>query len=661
MNLSRSLLKRKNFWVILICDLILLSLCYYGAYWLRFDRGGFNPLIRAQIIQTIIPIVAMQIACFFFFDVYRGMWRYVGIKDLLNLLKGTITSAVLFVGYLALFYHFSGVSRGVIFIDAILTIILIGGFRLAIRMFYQKQGDFSEELMFWRRSHRVFKKVFIIGTGPLAEKLFREIDEFRKLKYRVIGFVDGNQNYKGMKIHGVPILGSIRELPQLISFYEIEEILIVGSDLKAEEISKIVEMCGDCGVRFKVIPELSDRLNRGISDNLRDINLEDLMDREPVQLDMRIVRSEIEGQSVLVTGAGGSIGSELCRQILSYHPAKLVLVDNAETPLYQIDLELNSLKTSKSRTLIIPCIGDVRSRRSLERIFRLHRPQLVYHAAAYKHVPMMELSPLDAINNNVIGTFKLATIACKFDVRKFVMISTDKAVRPTSIMGATKRAAELVVQAMSGNGISFIVVRFGNVLGSNGSVVPLFQRQIMSGGPVTVTHPEITRYFMTIPEAVMLVLQAGAFGKGGELFLLDMGKPVKIDDLARNMIRLAGLVPGRDVMIEYVGLRPGEKLYEELLIEGEGIIDTCNEKIKVCNTFSRIDDNSLFEAIEHFQLLLKTSGDNDAALKVLERLVPDFRRETVEESPILRSDIAGNIQESKTTSRGLLKFKRSSS
>jgi FlaA1/EpsC-like NDP-sugar epimerase len=625
---SKSLFIRKNFWVIFVCDVILLSICHYGSYWLRFDKE-FNSIIRVQILSTIIPMVVLKIACFFFFDVYRGMWRYAGIKDLINVIKGSITGSLIFVVYHAIFFRFADISRGVIFIDLFLTILFIGGLRLSIRLFYQKQGDFSEELMFWRRSQRIFKKVLIIGTGPLAEKLFREIDESRKLKYKVIGFIDGNQKNEGMKIHGIPILGSMRELPGLISFYEIDEIFLVGSDLKAKEISNIVELCGDYGVRFKVIPTLVDTLSRGISDNLRDINLEDLMDRESIQLDMEIVRSEIEGQSVIVTGAGGSIGSEISRQILLYNPAQLILLDNAETPLYQIDLELSSLKPSDSKTMIIPCIGDVRSRRSLERIFRLYRPQLVYHAAAYKHVPMMELSPLDAINNNIIGTFKLATIACKYHVRKFVMISTDKAVRPTSIMGATKRAAELIMQALSGNGSSFIVVRFGNVLGSNGSVVPLFHKQIISGGPVTVTHPEITRYFMTIPEAVMLVLQAGSIGKGGELFLLDMGKPVKIDDLARNMIRLAGLVPGRDIMIEYVGLRPGEKLYEELLIEGEGIIDTCNEKIKVCNTFSRINEKSLFEAIEHFQLLLKTSGDNDAALKILMRLVPDFKNWTV--------------------------------
>jgi FlaA1/EpsC-like NDP-sugar epimerase len=501
-----------------------------------------------------------------------------------------------------------------------------------IRLYYQRESAFVDDLLFWRKSLRGRKNILIVGTGPRAEKLMREIHENRKINYQVIGFVDMGTMHKGMKIHGIPILGSVLDLPQLVSFYGIEDILIADSDLKSKDIGAIVEMCGNCRVRFKVIPSLSERMSQGESDTLRDIKLEDLMDRAPVQLDMEIVRAEIEGQTILITGAGGSIGSELCRQILRYSPDKLVLIDNAETPLYQIDMELNSLKAPNSKTEVIPCIGDVRSRRSLERIFHRYKPQYVYHAAAYKHVPMMELSPIDAINNNIIGTFKLATLSCKYHVKKFVLISTDKAVRPTSVMGATKRVAELVVQAISGNGTRFVVVRFGNVLGSNGSVVPLFQKQIASGGPVTVTHPEVTRYFMTIPEAVMLVLQAGAIGKGGELFLLDMGRPVKIDDLARNMIRLSGLVPDRDIKVEYIGLRPGEKLYEELLIDGEGIIDTSYEKIKVCNTCSRIDERDLFGGIEHFSLLVKNSGDSKTALKTLERLIPDFKRENIPDS-----------------------------
>jgi len=621
---------RKNFWTVLLADILLLIFSYGCAYAIRFV-GSITPETHQQFLHTLAPLLAIKLCCFFSFDLYRGMWRYVGIRDLVNILKASLCSGLLFVVYLAIFQNFIGVSRSVIVIDLLFTIISIGGLRLMIRLYYQKDSAFVDELIFWRKSLRNRKNILIVGTGPRAEKLMREIQENSKLSHRVIGFIEITDTFTGMKIHGAPILGNLTDLPQLIPYYEIEDILIADSDLDARDIGRIVETCGDCGVRFKVIPSLSERMSQGEAQILRDIKLEDLMDRAPVSLDMEIVRSEIEHQTIFVTGAGGSIGSELCRQILRYNPERLVLIDNAETPLYQIDMELNSLKGAESSTQIIPCIGDVRSRRSLERIFRRYPPQYVYHAAAYKHVPMMEHSPLDAINNNIIGTFKLATMSCKYHVKKFVLISTDKAVRPTSVMGATKRIAELVVQAISGNGTRFVVVRFGNVLGSNGSVVPLFQKQIASGGPVTVTHPEVTRYFMTIPEAVMLVLQAGAIGKGGELFLLDMGRQVKIADLARNMIRLSGFVPDRDIRIEYIGLRPGEKLYEELLIDGEGIIDTAFEKIKVCNTYSRIDEKELFEGIERFTLLLKNSGDSRAAMKIIERLVPDFKRETVAE------------------------------
>jgi len=621
------MMKKINFWFIIVFDVLILTFCYYGAYWIRFE-GNINPALQTLFSNTLLPLLASKLCCFFIFDLYRGMWRYAGIRDLMNIVKGTLSGTLLFIIYLAMFYHFTDVSRGVILIDMLLTVISIGGFRLMIRIYYQRKPYYADELMSWNKSIKKSKNILIVGTGPLAERLFREIHDSRKLNYKVLGFIEVDHAHKGMKIHGVPILGSIKELPRLILFYEIEDVLIGEPDLKAKDISLIVELCGNCGVRFKVIPTLSERITQGISDNLRDINLEDLMDREPIKLNMEIVRSEIEGRTVLITGAGGSIGSELCRQIFSYNPAKMILLDNAETPLYQIDMELKALSSAKSKIDIFPCIGDIRSRKSLDRIFKTHKPQLVYHAAAYKHVPMMELSPIDAINNNIIGTFKLATIASKYNVTKFVMISTDKAVRPTSVMGATKRVAELVVQVLSGNRTPFIVVRFGNVLGSNGSVVPLFQRQIAAGGPVTVTHPEVTRYFMTISEAVMLVLQAGSVGRGGELFLLDMGKPVKIVDLARNMIRLAGYVPDRDIKITYIGLRPGEKLNEELLIDGEGIVDTPFEKIKVCNTFSRIDEEVLFGGIEQFNLLLKNSGDPDVALKILERLVPDFKCET---------------------------------
>jgi len=334
------------------------------------------------------------------------------------------------------------------------------------------------------------------------------------------------------------------------------------------------------------------------------------------------------GKRVAVTGAGGSIGSELCRQILQYNPSSLILIDNAEPPLFHIDMELRGMLRAGSEVRIVPCIGDVRSRHSIERIFRSHSPQLVYHAAAYKHVPMMELAPIDTVNNNVIGTFKVASLACKYHVEDFVLISTDKAVKPTSVMGATKRVAELVVQALSGNDTRFIVVRFGNVLGSNGSVVPLFQQQIAAGGPVTVTHPDVTRSFMTIHEAVMLVLQAGAIGNGGELFLLDMGRPVKILDMARNMIRLAGLVPDRDVKISFIGLRPGEKSTKSFSSTVKASWIPRTRKSRSVAPAVRSMRRASLEGIERMNLLVKNSGDAEAALAILEALVPDFRRET---------------------------------
>jgi FlaA1/EpsC-like NDP-sugar epimerase len=619
------MLRKTNFWIILAADVVILACCYLGAGLIRFE-GTVPPAARDQLLANLVPLVGAKLICFFSFDLYRGVWRYTGINDLINLITASFAGTLLNMAFLAFFASFEIVSRGVVLIDLLLTIVCIGGFRLAIRLYYQQNSTFMDELMFWRKAVKSRRKVLVVGTGPEAEKLMREMHENSGVLYKVVGFVETDHDHSGMKIHGIPVLGSLAAIPQLVSDHGIEDIFIAGNGLEPTDMRSLIEVLGASGVRFKKVPSLEERMTQGVFNSLRDIKLDDLMERDPVKVDMGVVRAEIEGRCVAVTGAGGSIGSELSRQILRYCPTKLILIDNAETPLYRIDMELNTQRPEGCAVELIPCIGDVRSRRSIERIFKAYKPQLVYHAAAYKHVPMMELAPVDAVNNNVIGTFKVASLACKYHAEKFVLISTDKAVKPTSVMGATKRVAELVVQGLSGNGTRFIVVRFGNVLGSNGSVVPLFQQQIASGGPVTVTHPEITRYFMTIPEAVMLVLQAGAMGKGGELFLLDMGRPVKIADLARNMIRLAGLVPEREIRIEYIGLRPGEKLYEELLIDGEGIVDTPYEKIKVCTTCSRIDEARLFEGIEHMSLLVKGSGDPKAALSILERLVPDFRR-----------------------------------
>ncbi len=614
------LILRMHFWVVLACDIASLCLCYYGAYWLCFNRE-MDASVGHLFAVTLIPLLSCKIVCFFLFDLYRGMWRYTGINDLLNIIKASVFGSSAFVAYLAIFGYFSGVLKSLVVADAVFTIVAVGGLRLLVRLYCQREPDFMEGIMFRRKVERSCRRALIVGTGSLAERLLRELVDTKTMKYEVVGFVHENVGQNGLKIHGVPIMGALADIPALVIYNRIDDILIAVSDIENRQIVTVVEACAGLDVRFKVIPSLMERIDVSVTKNLRDIKIEDLLGRESVKIDMNMVRQEIEGKRVLVTGAGGSIGSELARQILGFNPQVLILLDNSETPLYSIEKELAGIN---AESMVVPCIADVRSPNGLERVFAKHKPEYVYHAAAYKHVPMMELCPLAAVDNNTIGTYKVASAACKHHAKKFVMISTDKAVRPTSVMGATKRMAEMVVQSMNGNGTQFSVVRFGNVLGSNGSVVPLFEKQIASGGPVTVTHPDITRYFMTIPEAVMLVLQSGTIGQGGELFLLDMGKQVKIIDLARNMIRLAGLIPDKDVQIEYVGMRPGEKLYEELLIEGEDVISTSYDKINICQGENGIDKEALYGAIEDLKRIEKDVASQDRVLDIIERIVPRY-------------------------------------
>ncbi len=437
----------------------------------------------------------------------------------------------------------------------------------------------------------------------------------------MIGFVDDDPQKKGLRLGGVPVLGGVAQLPKLLKEHQIEEVVIAVPSAPKKVIRGIVACCKRSGVHFKTLPAIPELIDGTVSvSQLRNVEIEDLLGREPVQLDQQSICSYLAGKRVLVTGAAGSIGSEICRQICSYGPAKLLLVDHAETPLYQIEKEL----TARFPDLrIVPIIADIRRRDRVEALFDSFLPQVVFHAAAYKHVPMMEYNPMEAVSNNLGGTVNLAAAAHACGVEKFVMISTDKAVNPTNVMGASKRAAELYVQALAqGSRSCFTTVRFGNVLGSNGSVIPLFKEQIKKGGPITVTDPRVVRYFMTIPEACQLVLQAGCMGKGGDIFVLDMGEPVRILDLAEELIRLSGMTPREDIEIEFSGLRPGEKLYEELLIEGEGVMPTSHDKIRVVGAVPY--DFAAVQAMTSLLLQSAEGLDSGAVLQRLKEAVPEF-------------------------------------
>ncbi len=618
----KNIIMKKNFWVILLIDITLLVSSYYLAFYFRFE--GKIPAVMLHLLKmTILPVIIIKVSSFLFFDLYKGMWRYTGINDLMNIMKATVLSIGIFILYLVAVYSFSGISRSVIIADGLLTIFFIGGSRLSIRMFYQMVTDISRGSI-KQGKHNLEKRVIIVGTGPLAERISRELSNENNDRMIIAGFIDETGSNKGMKIHGIPILGPLKDINKTIQHLEIDDVLIALPGMKPESIREIIDACSGLGVSFKVIPSFEEIINGRVAAQLRELRIEDLLNRDPVYLDMTSVSKSLKGKVVLVTGGAGSIGSELARQILSFSPSQLILLDNAETPLFNIEMELKEINV---QTEIIPCIGDIRTTRGLERIFNKYHPEFIYHAAAYKHVPLMEIMPIDAVNNNILGTYKLATVAMKYGAHKFVMISTDKAVKPSSVMGVTKRIAEMVVQSLNGKGTIFSVVRFGNVLGSNGSVVPIFDKQIKGGGPVKITHPDVTRYFMTIREASMLVLQAGAMSKGGELFLLDMGSPVKIVDLARSMIRLAGYTPDKDIKIVYTGLRPGEKLHEELLIYGEDVVQSVYEKIKVCTNSNGFDKNMLMNYIEQLELLVNEFSEEKDVMDIINTLVPAYKQQ----------------------------------
>jgi FlaA1/EpsC-like NDP-sugar epimerase len=627
----KHLFKKRNFWIILCIDFFLLCLAYFLSYFIRFE-GKISPEEISNFKNTVWLIILFKLFVFFMFNLYRGMWRYTSISDLINIIKATFVSSTVIILTILYLRRFEGYPRSVFIIDAFLTLFFIGGIRFFIRFFHQTPtsdltsiGRFS----FFQNTREGLKRLFIIGAGDAGEKILREFQSNPRLKYNVIGFVDDNSKKHGMQIHGVPVLGDMDHLSILAKEHEIDEILIAIASATRKEMRQIVDLCKETSLKYRIIPGMGELIDGRLTvKSIRDVAYEDLMGRETVQLEMEKIGNYIKNKSILVTGAGGSIGSELCRQVAHFFPRNLILLDRTENNLYQIEVEL---RWEFPYLQCSPILGNVMNRETLTRIFLRYRPDVVFHAAAYKHVPIMELNPWETIFTNIIGTHSLLEVVKEFEVDRFVLVSTDKAVRPSNVMGASKRVAELLTQCYNNsfNPTRFMSVRFGNVIGSSGSVIPLFKRQIEKGGPITVTHPEVTRYFMTIPEAAQLILQAGSMGEGGEIFILDMGSPIKILDLARDLIRLSGFEPDEDIEIKFIGLRPGEKLYEELITEGEGIFPTSHEKISVLRKPS-CDLNWLKTKIDELTALAEKQ-DAVGIKRKLKEILPEYEPYNPEE------------------------------
>jgi len=598
--------------IVFISDLFLIATALCSAFLLRFDfliPESTLPLFWEclMVVLLVKPLVFISIGF------YQSMWRYASLRDGIEIFKGVTIASILAVASVFFLRQFTPIPRSIFLLDWILLFTLLAASRLIWRIY--------------RESYIVARscsgpRAVIVGAGEAGSLLLKEIRRHPHTAYNIIGFIDDDPDKKGMKLHGISVLGSTRKLKEIIRLHEIEDVIIAMPSADSKVIRNIVDSCKNANVTFKTLPSIGELIDGTLSiSQIKNVEIEDLLGREPVVMDKELIGGYLTGKRVLITGAAGSIGSEICRQVALFEPAKLILLDQAETPLYEIEKELTA---AFPELRILPMIADVRDNSLVELAFEEFTPQVVFHAAAYKHVPMMEYNPAQAVLNNIFGTINIADAANRFKVQHFVMISTDKAVNPTNVMGATKRAAEIYIQALSRTSATkFTTVRFGNVLGSNGSVIPLFKEQIAKGGPVTVTDRRIIRYFMTIPEATQLVLQAGSMGSGSEILILDMGEPVRIVDLAEELIRLSGLTPYKDIDIVFTGLRPGEKLFEELLIDGEGIMPTTHQKIRLLAPV-KIDMAPVKSELE---LISAAARSNDICklIESLKRLVPEFK------------------------------------
>ncbi len=598
--------------IVVLVHLGLWTVGFAVSLQLRFD-GSISQPWRSRAPLALLVLLACRLVAYYVAGLFHGLWRYAGLPELKNLVQATTLASLAFVG-IGTMVHESQMPRSVYVGEWLSAIVLVGGVRFAIRLFKERQ----------RPRNPLATPTLIIGAGDAGESLLRDVQRHQDGKWEIVGFLDDDPHKLGASVREVRVLGPADEgtLRRQIEEQGIKLVVLAITTAPGKRIREVLGICRRLGVQTKTIPSLSHRMTTGEIDfdAIREVSIDDLLRREPVKLDVNQVESFIEGRTLLVTGAGGSIGSELVRQALWFKPKKILLFDHDENALYQIERELRAKDLTSE---IVMLVGDITDRERVEAVFRRYRPEVVLHAAAHKHVPMMEKNVSEAVKNNVFGTQLVADAAHAFGAQAFAMISTDKAVNPTSVMGTSKRVAEMIIQGRAATSTTtrFVAVRFGNVLGSAGSVVPLFREQIARGGPVTVTHPDMRRYFMTIPEAAQLVLQAGALGGRGEIFVLDMGEPIKIVDLARDMIELSGLRPDIDIDIEFTGLRPGEKLFEELLLTGEAFDKTPHPKIVV----GRIQSTPM-DPLKRLLAKLRSAAEvgDDAAVRAgLAELVPE--------------------------------------
>jgi len=605
-----ALLVRRQAIATAIATLAVSTVAYVLAFALRFDVSIPPQFVRV-LIATLPLLLVCKLVAFWSCRLYAGSWLHVSINDVEDIVRGNVLAGALFLAAMVFVYGLDGFPRAIFPLDLMLSTAALAGVRIAIRVGRERRERSGVR--------RIESLAVIIGAGNAGIRLLQELETRRRGRIAVVGFVDDDPAKQGRRICGVPVLGGVDDLVEIAPAHDVEEALIAIPSASGAALRRIVQTCTEAKLRHRVLPTLAELVEgRVIYTQMREVKVDDLLARQPVRLDLERVRSLVGGRRVLVTGAAGSIGSELCRQLAARDPERLVLYDRHENGVFLLEMEL---RARFPQVRLEPVLGDVLLPDQLDAIFGVHRPDIIFHAAAYKHVPIAERNVIEAVRNNVLGTRNVARAAIAHGAREFVLVSTDKAVRPTSVMGVTKRVAELLVQEPQGSGCRFVAVRFGNVLGSSGSVVPLFREQIARGGPVTVTHADVTRYFMTIPEAAQLILEAATIGNGGEIFVLDMGEPVRIADLARQMIRLSGLEPDEDIEVVFTGLRPGEKMHEELVAEGEEIGATRHDRIRVLRANPPTSFSDVW--LPRLEAAVRT-GDVRAAVRLLRVLVPAY-------------------------------------